>query len=56
MKDSFPLNCLRRTNVHIPQETKSSQMIVGLLSGHLKQTDWKKTAEEINLQYTTEIS
>lgn len=44
--DFFPLNCLHRTNVHTPRETKFSQMTGGLLLAHLKQTDCRKLVEE----------
>lgn len=48
VKDFFQLNCPHKTSVHIPQETVSSQTIVDLLLGHLKQTGWKGIMHVIN--------
>lgn len=39
MMDCSQQNCLRKTNVRTPQETKSSQKIVDLPLAHSEQTD-----------------
>lgn len=38
--DYFLQNCPRRTNVHTPQETKSSQKIADLPWAHSEQSDY----------------